>query len=232
MVKRNLILSGGVAHDYPRTSAMLAEILEQADIRSEICEDFQRIGEGLLADFDLVTLNCARWTCRQPQISPAWRQQAGFEVSAEVQRSFAQFLAAGKGLLALHAATLCFNDWPAYSHILGAWWEWGYSGHAPLQEHLIQVRTDAHPVVMGIGDFAIHDELYTHPRIADTLTPLATGEWAGEHHPVLWVRDYGTARICYCGLGHGVEAFANPSYRLLLQRGARWVLRELEERSP
>ena len=110
MVNHNLILSGGVAHDYPRTSAMLAEILAPAGIHSEICEDFQRLGEGLLSGFDLVTLNCARWTCRQPQVSPAWRQQAGFEMSAEIQQGFAQFLAAGKGLLALHAATLCFDD--------------------------------------------------------------------------------------------------------------------------
>ncbi|MBI2504183.1 MAG: response regulator transcription factor [Candidatus Latescibacteria bacterium] len=64
-MKRNLILSGGVVHDYPRTSAMLAEILAPAGIRSEICEDFQRVDEGFLQDFDLVTLNCARWTLRE-----------------------------------------------------------------------------------------------------------------------------------------------------------------------
>ena len=46
---------------------------------------------------------------------------------------------------------------------------------------------------------------------------------------MLWVRAYGPTRICYCALGHGVEAFANPSYRLLLQRGAQWVLRQLGE---
>jgi len=36
-----------------------------------------------------------------------------------------------------------------------------------------------------------------------------------------------SARVCYNTLGHGVEAFANPANRILLQRGALWVCQRL-----
>ena len=27
--------------------------------------------------------------------------------------------------MAIHAATICFDEWPEYPNILGATWEWG-----------------------------------------------------------------------------------------------------------
>ena len=220
MKLKALILSGGVAHDYARTSAMLSEILAEAGIESDIREDFRAVEDGSLQRYDLVVLNCARWTCNQ---TPQWRDQWQFELSDAARKGLLEFLAQGKGLLALHAATICFDDWPEYRKILGVWWEWGESGHAPHQKHAMRVRTDAHPLVKGIHDFEIVDELYTDPRITDKVEPLIEAEWEGKRHPILWIRQYGKARVCYNALGHGVQAFANPVFRLLLQRGALWA---------
>jgi type 1 glutamine amidotransferase len=217
----NLILSGGVAHDYRATSPMLQTLLRETGIDSEIREDFAAVENGGLRDFDLLTLNCVRWTCDQ---TPGWRAQWRFELSARAREEILAFLARGKGLLALHAATICFDDWPEYRRILGAWWEWGRSGHAPLQEHAMRICQPAHPLVQGLGDFAICDELYTRPRIYDQVDPLVEAGWEGTAHPILWLRNYGPARVCYNALGHGVEAFAHPTNRLLLQRGAAWAL--------
>lgn len=218
---RNLIMSGGVAHDYARTSPILSDILVEVGVTSEIHEDFGVLEDGRLVGFDMLTLNCVRWTCDQ---TPHWRDDWHFELSAAARRGFLNFLAQGKGLLALHGATICFDDWLEYRKILGAWWEWGYSGHAPLQEHVMHVRTGAHPVVEGIGDFAVTDELYTHPRIADSIEPLIEADWEGKTHPILWLREYGNARVCYNALGHGIEAFEHPVFRALIQRGALWVV--------
>jgi len=224
---RNLILSGGVAHDYRRTSPMLADVLREVGIKSEIRESFDIVESGGLAAFDMVTLNCVRWTCSQPQVSAEWREQWSFELSEATRSGLAEFFAQGKGLLALHCATICFDDWPEYRKILGAWWEWGRSGHAPSGEHVMQVRTGAHSVVADLEDFEIEDELYTSPRLTDSIDPLIEAEWEGEIHPILWLREYGGARVCYNALGHGPEAFEHPANQTLLQRGARWVLGEL-----
>jgi len=218
---RNLILSGGVAHDYARTSAMLADVLAEVGIESAVRDDFAVVESGGLLDYDLLTLNCVWWTCDQ---TPEWRDEWHFELSEAARHGILEFLSHGKGLLALHCATICFDDWAEYREILGAWWEWGHSRHAPLQEQTMRVVGD-HPIVAGMADFRIVDELYTNARAAGELAPLIVAEWEGVTHPILWVRNYGLGRVCYNALGHGPEAFANPSNRLLLQRGALWAAR-------
>jgi type 1 glutamine amidotransferase len=217
-----MILSGGVAHDYRATSPMLRAILQEVGIESEIHEDFRAVESGSLQDFDLLTLNCVRWTCDQ---TPGWRDQWRFELSPKAREVFLAFFARGGGMLALHAATICFDDWPEYRRILGAWWDWGHSGHAPLQRHTMRVRSPAHPLAQGLADFEIEDELYTNPRIFDAVEPIVEATWENANHPILWLRDYGEARVCYNALGHGVEAFNHPANRLLLQRGGLWALR-------
>ena len=220
---KNLTLSGGVAHDYPATSAALALVLREVGVESDIHEDFAVVESGAIHQYDLLTLNCVWWTCDQ---TPDWRNEWHFELSEAARREFLKFFAAGKGLLALHCATICFDDWPEYLKILGAWWDWGYSSHAPFGDRAMHVRTDAHPIVAGIHDFTISDELYTNARITDTVDPLIDAEWESKRHPILWLRNYGPARVCYNALGHGVEAFEHPANRLLLQRGAMWAMRK------
>ncbi len=220
----NLILSGGVAHDYRATSPMLRTVLEEVGIQSEICEDFSALESGALQEFDLLTLNCVRWTCDP---TPGWREEWHFELSSRARTELLNFFAQGRGLLALHCATICFDDWPEFRRILGAWWDWGHSGHAPVQRHAMHIRSADHPITQGLADFEIEDELYTNPRIFDTVDPLIEATWENQSHPILWLRDYGGARICYNAMGHGVEAFNNPTNRLLLQRAGLWVLGKL-----
>ncbi|MFC1452684.1 ThuA domain-containing protein [Verrucomicrobiota bacterium] len=222
---RNLMMSGGVAHDFSKTSLLLMHVLEEAGIQSHIHEDFSIVEDGSLEDFDMLTLNCVRWTCNQ---TPNWRDQWHFELSSKARQQLLHFFANGGGMLALHCATICFDDWPEFRNILGAWWNWGYSGHAPFEEHEMQIRSTGHPVTRGLRTFVVKDELYTNPRITDAIDALIEARWGQAVHPILWLREYGSARICYNALGHGVEAFEHPTNRVLLQRGALWVLRKLE----
>lgn len=112
---RNLILSGGVAHDYAATSRMLAEILGLAGIVSDITDDLSAFSEQRLAGYDLITLNSVRWSAMETQ---GWPLEA-LVLNEEQQRAFSSFLMAGRGLMALHAAVISFDDWPEYGRILG-----------------------------------------------------------------------------------------------------------------
>lgn len=219
-----LILSGGVAHPYAETSIQLKEILKRVSIDSIITEDIDILASQQLKDFDIIVLNCVRWTCNQ---TPDWRDECGYKLPEATRVGLLNHLQSGKGLLALHCATICFDDWSEYRRILGAWWEWGKSGHAPYQEHMMHVKKDAHPIIAGMDDFSIIDELYTYPQITDTIEPLITAEWEGARHPILWVRQYRKARVCYCALGHGIETFENSIFQILLQRSALWVDKKL-----
>ncbi|MBI1929394.1 ThuA domain-containing protein, partial [Candidatus Poribacteria bacterium] len=99
-------------------------------------------------------------------------------------------------------------------------------GHAPYQEHRMKLRAYQNPIIVGLADFSIIDELYTYPQITDTVDPLIVAEWDGVEHPMMWVRNYEKARVCYCALGHGVETFENETFQKLLQRSALWVARK------
>lgn len=209
---------------------MIAAALEPAGFESEIREDFALVESVRLADFDLVTLYCTRATYRQ---KPDWTEKWGMEISESARRGFVDFLNGGKGILALHAATGCFDDWPEYRQILGAWWEWGYSSHPPVQEHAMHVNSDAHAIVRGLSDFRIVDELFINLRLTDSVEPLIESDWQGVTYPVSWVRKYGNGRVYYNALGHGTEAAGNPAYQELIRRGALWVAhKDVRDASP
>ena len=220
-----IILSGGCSHDYDLTSAELSRILDEAGIDARIQTDFDAIGEGVLRDCDLIALNCARWsTVGRYATDPQILRQGHFELSGKARGEFLEFFAQGKGLLALHAATLCFDDWSEYPNIIGA----TFTGHAPYHQHYsMHVCGGAHPITSGLDDFVIKDELYTNPNITDSVEPLVDSEWEGRRHPILWVRDYGDARICYNALGHDMESFENPAFRELVRRSALWATNRL-----
>jgi type 1 glutamine amidotransferase len=217
---RALILSGGAAHEYRDTSSALASILGQAGFEASVTEDPDVLASLPAQGLDLLALNCARWTCDQ---NPEWYAEWHYSMRRENGDGLACFLASGGGLLAIHAATICFDDWPEYRRILGAWWEWGVSGHAPYQRHRMRVAEASHPIMEGLHDFEIEDELYTYPRVFDVIDPLLTADWQGDEHPMLWVRKYGDGRVCYCALGHDLKSFQNPSFGEILRHSAMWV---------
>jgi type 1 glutamine amidotransferase len=216
---KNLILSGGVAHEYEKTSPVLMDVLKEANIESEIYESFDIVEGGGIHDFDILTLNCVRWTCSQV---PKWHDKC-FKLSEKTREHFLKFFKDGKGMLALHCATICFDDWPEFYKILGARWEWEHSGHSPLQDNKMIIKSKENPITKGLSDFTIFDELYTYPKIYDSINPLIEAVWEDVAQPILWTRNYGRGRICYNALGHGVEAFENSTNRELLKRGALWV---------
>jgi hypothetical protein len=127
---RNLILSGGAFHDFTATSEALAEVLTEVGVESEITEDIA----GALAErpeVQLITVNALR--CRMTD--GRFREQADrwrFELPAEGRTALLDHLDRGHGLLAVHAATLCFDDWRGWPRVLGGCWNPEKSHHPPL----------------------------------------------------------------------------------------------------
>jgi uncharacterized protein len=219
---RNVILSGGVAHDFPATSAALADVLGEVGFRSRVREDL----ESVLADLDgvgLVTVNLLRWrmeTGRYAHLRGRWGLSLG-EAAREALRAHVE---GGGGLLAMHSAPICFDDWPQWEHLLGGAWIWGRSCHPPLGPVRVSVRTGAHPIVAGIGDFALTDEVYGFLRLRGDVVPLMTSPHGGADHPLLWAREVGRGRVVYDALGHHPESYDCPEHRAIVQRAAHWAL--------
>ena len=216
---RNLILSGGLFHDFEATSAALADVLAGVGIESEITEDIA----GALSEpseVQLITVNALRWQMdldRFADLRDEWR----FELPAQARTTLLDHLDRGGGLLCMHSASICFDDWQGWSRVLGGCWTWPKSHHPPLGWTGVRVH-GGHPIVEGLRDFDLVDEVYSDLDVLPDVRPLAS---SASGQPLVWARPVRRGRVVYDALGHDVRSYENEIHRTLLQRAALWLLK-------
>jgi type 1 glutamine amidotransferase len=224
---RNLILTGGVVHPFETAAPALAALLAPHGIESVVSEDFEA---GLAAvaagHYKLLTIYALRWTMRQTEHYAAQRARWALSLSEAGRQAITAHLARGGGLLALHTAAICFDDWPDWQRILGAAWVWGRSGHPPYGA--VDVRFDAaeHPLLRGLTPFALNDEVYGNLAMEPDVVPLmhARAGREGAWQPMLWERRVGAGRVVFDALGHDAASLEQPVHRRILARAALHAL--------
>ncbi|MCH8807681.1 MAG: ThuA domain-containing protein, partial [Planctomycetes bacterium] len=72
---------------------------------------------------------------------------AALDRDRELKQSFQDFLASGKGLIGIHAATDCFYQWDEYGQTIGAY----FDGHPWHEKVAIRVEDPAHPLTAAFG---------------------------------------------------------------------------------
>ena len=224
-VTRAVIVSGGVAHDFPATSAELVGVLAEAGLRATVEEDVEAVLTGLDAGADrpLVVVNLLRWTMQVERYAHL-RDEWSISLSADARAGLLGHVRSGGGLLAMHGASICFDDWPEWRDLLGGVWRWDRSSHPPLAGPVpVTVATDRHPIVAGVGDFEIVDEVYGFLDRTDDVVGLLSSPHGGTDHPLLWARTVDSGRVVYDALGHHVPSYAVPEHRRIVRRAARWA---------
>jgi hypothetical protein len=222
---RVLILTGGVSHDYPTSTASLVDLLGAHGIESLVEEDidtgFRTLAEG---GFDVLLVNTLRWRMQTPKHAPL-RERWGYEVGEIAKAGVAAQLDRGGGIVGLHAASICFDDWPEWRDILGGAWRWDVSRHDPVGGAHVRFADVSSPLTAGLPDFAVTDEIYTGLALADDVEPLAyaTVDGQPEEHPVLWARTVGNGRVVYDALGHDPRSIRHPVHETLIIRSIRWA---------
>jgi type 1 glutamine amidotransferase len=223
---RAVILSGGVAHDFPATSAELVRVLAEAGVSATVEEDVEAVLTRMGAadeDRPLLVLNLLRWSMQVERYAHL-RDQWSIALSPRARAGLLDHVRSGGGLLAMHGASICFDDWPEWRELLGAVWRWDRSAHPPLGGPVsVAVATDRHPIVAGVPDFEIVDEVYGFLDRTDDVTGLMSAPHSGSTHPLLWARTVGSGRVVYDALGHHVPSYAVPEHRLIVRRAARWA---------
>ena len=220
---RALILSGGVTHDFPALNAEVRALLGERGITATVSEDF----EGALRhldDVDLLVINMLRWTMQVERYADQ-RERWGLSPSPAARAAISRFVSSGGPLLALHAATICFDDWPEWRSIVGGRWVWGTSGHPPFGPMTVTVHPDRHPVVAGLpSSFELDDEAYGFLELEGDVRALAESSHAGSAHPLVWARTFGTGRVVHDALGHAVASYRVPEHRALVTQAVGWLL--------
>ncbi|SLN72122.1 ThuA domain-containing protein [Oceanibacterium hippocampi] len=226
---RNLILTGGIRHDFADNTRAVIALLAEAGIESEATEDIDA-GIASLSEehYDLVTVMALRWRMEgDPKYAP-YRAAWAYHMPEPSRQGLQRHVAHGGGLLGLHTACLCFDDWDDWREVLGGRWTWGQSFHPPrgpiTVSPLRQART--HPLTRGLPEFQLEDEVFSALSLARDVTPLLNARATNADvsgQPVLWARQEGDARIVYDALGHDRESLENAVHRRILQRSALWA---------
>ena len=224
--RRNLILVGGIFHDFQASAEALSDVLAPLGIESRIEPDLDA-GLASLATHpvDLITVNALRWEMIGEKYDP-YRDSEAYSPPAATRAALANHLETGGALLGLHTASICFSDWPEWGQILGGRWVWGTSFHPPPER--ITVTPAKRDGSDALPAFEVHDELYTDLTLEPEAEVLAYGrsEAMPNPQPVLWRHTVGRGRVIYDALGHDSASLLHPPHAKWLTESIAWALEE------
>ena len=209
--KRVLIYGGEESpyHDFSVQGPWLARLAAEAGFEAEVTVDPAAFAPARIKPFDVIAILASAGS-----LAPADEEAL---LNAVIGNPWGD-TGAPKGLLGIHGATVVSSGSGAYQRMLGG----RFLAHPPLGPFSVHVEARDHPVMSGVGDFEISDELYTMEPLAP-FDVLATASLAGFARPLVWVRPYGLGRVCYCALGHAIEQLEHESVRRILRNGLEWV---------
>jgi type 1 glutamine amidotransferase len=223
---RNLILTGGIGHPFEQAAPALEAILASEGIESEISFDIEAGMRSLATTrYDIVTVYALRWRMLGSEKYAPHRARWAFSPSQEARAALRGHLARGGGLLALHTAVICFDDWDEWGDILGARWAWGQSSHPPRGGLKTRITGAGSLLTKGLGGFSLaNDEVYGGLEWRGKVQPLMTAQADGHatEAPVLWTRTHGPAHVAVDLLGHDSNSLEQPVHRTILTRAAQW----------
>lgn len=220
---RALIISGGIFHPFAETSKALAAIAKKQGIDCVIEDDINAAIERL-EDFDLLIVNALRWTMTQSDKYTEYRPKWALSLKPEQQKAIENFVLGGKGMLAMHTASICFDTWAGWHALLGGGWTWGESHHPAVQSASIQLCASDHPVLQGVNNFTVIDEIYHNLSPSSDVDVLATAEISDGPQPVVWAKSVGRGRVIYDSLGHDVASMENPDHTKILENAIAWLI--------
>ena len=204
---RALALCGGPGHPPEETIPTIEALFDHADVHTDPERGLATLDGGA---HDALVVSALAFTMSDARYDDV-RAGHAFSLSASGRAAVERWLAAGRPLLALHAAVISFDDWPAWARILGARWAWGRSHHPPLAPMTVETAS---------GDrFEVVDECYSDLDVTGGRAVMA----ASDGQPVLWRRTLGGARVVVDVLGHDARSLAHPAHRALLAEQIQWM---------
>lgn len=151
----------------------------------------------------------------------------------------------GNGFVGIHTATATAYSWPEYGQMLGGVFDnhpWNIS-----DARIIVERPDFPAMASFETGMTFRDEHYQmrlegydrsqvdvlariDPRSVDLTVPMVHRTDAD--FPVAWIRNYGTGRVFYTGLGHTDAAWDDPRIRTMMREAIGWAIDGTEAARP
>ena len=178
-------------------------------VRITVTEDLTQLNIENLQQYDLILNNSLFRTPTNEQLG-----------------AFYHSVREGTPYLALHTGLATFLNSDQYAQMIGGHFL-GWDSRQLLNVHTFDAwygydynDQTQHPITRSLANFQIEDELYLMHTNTDDMDVIARAQ----HHPVLWIRTWGSGKVMGLAVGHGEKEGQNPGYRRLLQNSVRWLL--------
>ncbi len=223
---RVLLLTGGSphAHDVAAIGTALDRVLSGAGHEITRVSHPDEAADLLRdAQHDVLVVHGLWWRMLDDAYEP-WREFA-YSTPSSTRETIDGFVRGGGGLLALHTAPICFDDWPGWGDIVGGSWQWGISSHPPVGPVSARIAAD-HPVVAGLSStIGLVDEVYGDLDVRDGIEPLVVAQRTDSDadQPVVWTYRCGDGRVVFDGFGHDETSIAHSDNARLIVQAVDWV---------
>jgi scyllo-inositol 2-dehydrogenase (NADP+) len=146
------------------------------------------------------------------------------QLSPAQEKSLCQWVNAGGGLIAIHAASEISNHNAHYSEMLGT----KCLQPGPIAEFNVNISDGQHEITRNFCEFRAIDRVLALQRTTECdLHWLLSHNWRGQISPLSYVREYGQGRVFYTTLGHDVRAIQSPHFQRMIRRAAAWTTRAI-----
>lgn len=210
-----VLLMGGTDntyHDFGRLLPILSKLLETIGLEVTVSEDPDMFLSGHMEGFDLIVCYTFGHTLHPDQEEGLLQAVRG-DPWHESART--------KGFIGIHGAACSFLNSEDYLRMLGG----KFLVHPPLGTLEVEITCPDHPVMRGVSDFSIEDELYLVDPYAPFET-LAVCHYGAFPRPVVWAKPYGLGKVVYLSLGHGEKQLRHKALQQILLNAAKWILGE------
>ncbi len=193
-----------------------------------------------LARFDAVILNnnCSKGPGRNLFIDALGKDKK--EKAAALEQNLVDFVAGGKGLIALHGAIVILNNSETFGNVLG-----GAFDFHPKQQEVTATPVDPdHPLVKAFGGepFAHVDEPYLfkgayakknfRPLMVMDTAKLDCGKKTkrvrADVRYIAWIKRHEKGRVFYCSPTHNAQSYDDPRLMQFMLDGFQYALGDLD----
>ena len=213
-IKTKMLIVTGVdypGHPWQTQGLEIRKSLQNSDnIEVRLAEDIEILGTDVIFDYDVLFLNFKNY-------DPLKREN-------KAKENLVKFVNDGGGLMYFHFTGGAFENWSEFREIAGRVWNPEFRPHDPYQEFTVHITKPDHPIMKGIKDFRITDELYTCLDGDKEIEILADAKSSedGKMYPMAFVFTQGKGRVFHTVLGHDGKAFLAPELSILLRNAALW----------
>jgi uncharacterized protein len=212
MVETRILLAGGDDegyHDFQVIGDVFFSFLTGAGFQVTLTEDCQSFCKETIKNYDVVVFYMNKKQMKKNQEQGLLNSIIGSPWGDTGKP---------KGFVGIHTAACSVPGSMDFRRMLGC----RFLVHPEMGEELhIHVKNPGHPVMQGVEDFSIIDELYML-ELYPPFELLLSCRYKGFEHPVAWAKPYGLGRVFYISLGHGVEQISHEYYKKMIINAVIW----------